>query len=234
MSLNEKMPPTPQRPIFEWKKRAFLLVAFAFVAILGIIILKQTDLAAHQEQFLTLVDQAGPWGWLVLIAIMILHAFVPFPLEFAAVAAGATYGFWLGSLLTWIGTLAGGALSFALARWLGRPFIERTLNDKKRAWLASQSQIKGALALLISRLLPFVSFTLISYAAGLTRVSWWTFLWTTGIGILPVLFIAVFYGANMSEMPMELAIAIPLAVLAVVIILYIVARKRGWINSSVH
>ena len=36
-----------------------------------------------------------------------------------------------------------------------------------------------------------ISFNLINYAAGLTAISWWTFSWATGLGILPLTFLMV-------------------------------------------
>lgn len=218
----------------EWRKFGLAAIVILGLVVVIAAITQQSSLISMQDKFLEFVVSAGAWGWILLIGIMILHAFIPFPLEFAAVAAGAIYGFWLGAALTWVGTLAGGALSFWLARWLGRPFVERNLSAKKSAWLATQSEDKGTIALLVSRLLPFISFTLISYAAGLTRVSWWAFLWTTGVGILPVLFLAVFYGSTMSEMPIELAIGIPIVALLFVLALYALARHKGWVRKSPH
>jgi membrane protein DedA with SNARE-associated domain len=37
---------------------------------------------------------------------------------------------------------------------------------------------------------------LINYGAGLTKISWWTFTWTTGVGILPITIIMVTMGNN--------------------------------------
>ena len=39
-----------------------------------------------------------------------------------------------------------------------------------------------------------ISFNLINYAAGLTRISWWTFTWATGLGILPLTTLMVVMG----------------------------------------
>ncbi len=41
-----------------------------------------------------------------------------------------------------------------------------------------------------------ISFNLINYAAGLTAISWWTFTWATGFGILPLTFLMVLMGAG--------------------------------------
>ncbi len=42
--------------------------------------------------------------------------------------------------------------------------------------------------------MPLISFNVINYAAGLTPISWRTFLWTTGLGILPITTLLVVSG----------------------------------------
>lgn len=211
---------------------AYLSVALVIMALalLYIFFGGHPVLQTIEHQFNSIVANAGPWGWLVIIALMVLHSFVPLPLEFAALAAGAAYGFWWGTLITVVGAVLGAALSFWLSRRFGQPFFDRVLKQNQRDWLTRQSRDQGAITLLLVRLLPFISFTLISYAAGLTRVSWWTFLWTTTIGILPITALAVLYGANMSTMPVGWLIAIPLISVSLVLGLHYLAKKKGWGN----
>jgi uncharacterized membrane protein YdjX (TVP38/TMEM64 family) len=64
-------------------------------------------------------------------------------------------------------------------------------------WTARQ----GWQVMLVSRFTPVVAFNLINYAAGLTRVSWWTFTWTTGAGILPLTVLMVLLGDNFDSLP---------------------------------
>jgi uncharacterized membrane protein YdjX (TVP38/TMEM64 family) len=48
---------------------------------------------------------------------------------------------------------------------------------------------------------PLIAFNLINYAAGLTHVSWWTFLWATGLGILPLTILLAVLGENVLDLP---------------------------------
>lgn len=217
-----------------WKLIAIVVACGVLLVIVTVLGFEHTVLLTLQDHFVGLVNAAGPWGWMALILLLLAHSFVPFPLEFAAVAAGATYGFWLGGLLTWIGTILGGALSFWLSRRYGRPFLNKALNEQQRDWILVHSRNEGAVALLVSRLLPFISFTLVSYAAGFTQVSWITFLWTTAVGMLPITLLSVFYGANVDRMPIELVIAIPLIGIVLVLAFYRFARKMGWTGKAVH
>lgn len=128
----------------------------------------------------------GAWSAVASIVLMILHSFVPFPAEIVAVANGVLFGPILGTVITWTGAMLGATLAFALSRWLGRPFVDMMINSRQRATLDAWVARQGAGALLFSRFVPVISFNLINYAAGLTTISWWTFLWATGIGILPL------------------------------------------------
>ena len=56
---------------------------------------------------------------------------------------------------------------------------------------------------LIARFIPVISFNLVNYAAGLTRISWWTFAWSTGIGILPMTALMVIMGDNIDTLAWE-------------------------------
>ena len=225
-------PGPPKSP--RWKRLLLIVGGIVVLGVIAILSLEHTMLLTLQDNFTGWVDAAGPWGWLVIIILLILHSFVPFPLEFAAVAAGATYGFTIGTIVTWIGTVLGGILSFWISRQFGRGFFERALNPAQLAWLDKHAKSEGTVALLVSRLLPFMSFTLVSYAAGLTPVAWITFIWTSAIGMLPIIMISVFYGANIEHLPVEWAIGIPVIAIGVVVVAYWYARKRGWVGESVH
>ena len=52
--------------------------------------------------------------------------------------------------------------------------------------------------ILICRLLPFVSFDLVSYAAGLTSMSFWSFFIATGIGQLPATLVYSYVGGMLT------------------------------------
>jgi uncharacterized membrane protein YdjX (TVP38/TMEM64 family) len=140
------------------------------------------------------IESWGMWGVAASMLLMVLHSFVPFPAEIVAMANGMLYGPLWGTAITWTGAMLGAYLAFGLARWLGRPFVRAMVaarhQEKLDDWVARQ----GGGMLLVSRFVPVISFNLINYAAGLTAVSWWTFSWATGIGILPLTFLMVAIG----------------------------------------
>jgi uncharacterized membrane protein YdjX (TVP38/TMEM64 family) len=128
----------------------------------------------------------GAWGMAGSVGLMILHSFVPFPSEIVALANGMVYGPLIGTAVTWVGAMLGASAAFGLGRALGRPFVDAVLRPRDSVRIAQWSRQGSARTLLVARLIPLIAFNLINYAAALTRVSWWTFLWTTGLGILPL------------------------------------------------
>jgi len=152
------------------------------------------------EQIEGYIKGAGPWGVLVSIGLMVAHSFVPFPGELIAMANGMIYGVLWGTVITWTGAMLGASLAFGITRRLGSGFVHRMLERKKALKVEDWAVRHGGGAVFVMRFIPVISFNLINYAAGLTRISWWTFLWATGIGILPITTLMVVMGAHMETM----------------------------------
>ncbi len=165
------------------------------------------------------IESWGRWAAIAAMLLMILHSFVPVPAELLAVANGMLFGPLWGMALTWTGAMLGAYLAFGLARALGRPFVVKMLpprhRDRLDGWIAKQ----GSGALLIARLVPVISFNAINYAAGLTNISWWTFSWTTGLGILPLTALMVVIGDRVLNWPWTLWVA--MAAVAVLVSLFV-------------
>lgn len=178
------------------------------------------------EQIADTIRSWGAWAIVGSVLLMVAHSFVPLPSEFIAIANGIVFGLIVGTMITWIGAMLGAILAFALARWLGRQFVQAILPARYTGAIDEWTKEQGTPILLVSRLLPVVSFNLINYAAGLTSVSWWTFLWTTGLGIAPLTFLMVFAGQQMMSGKWHLTFFLIAACVAVTSLAYVIARKR--------
>ena len=148
-----------------------------------------------------LIRSWGAWGVVGSIGLMVAHSFLPFPSEIVALANGMLYGPVWGTLITWIGAMLGAAAAFAVGRILGQPVLYRLLSPHGQDGLARWSREQGGRTLLVARLIPVIAFNLVNYAAALTEISWWTFLWATGLGILPLTIVLVVLGDNVLNMP---------------------------------
>ena len=109
----------------------------------------------------------GPLAVIGLMTIAIV--FSPLPSAPIALVAGAAYGHGWGTLYILLGAELGALIAFTLARLLGHSVLQHWLGDKmQRGWVGSQNKIMALV--FVSRLMPFLSFDLVSYAAGLTSL----------------------------------------------------------------
>ena len=142
------------------------------------------------------IDAADFLGPVLVVALMTL-AIVASPLPSApiALAAGAAYGHTFGTLLVVLGAELGALAAFLFARGLGRPFVERHVGETiGRGLLGSQNTL--TLLVFGSRLLPFLSFDIVSYAAGLSVLHLWRFALATLAGIVPASFLLAHLGSE--------------------------------------
>lgn len=151
------------------------------------------------EALRAIVARAGPWGPVLVVGLMCLAVVAsPLPSAPIAVAAGAAYGDWLGTALVATGAVLGATIAFLIARFLGRDAVRRLLgHDIDRGLLGSQNAL--TLIVFVSRLMPFVSFDAISYAAGLSVLHLWRFILATTAGIMPASFVLAHLGAAAAE-----------------------------------
>ena len=150
----------------------------------------------EREDLRRWIDGAGLLGPLLVVALMTV-AIVASPLPSApvALAAGAAYGHTFGTALVVLGAELGAIAAFLLARGLGQPFVERHLGQKLTAgFLGSQNTL--TFLVFGSRLLPFLSFDMISYAAGLSKLHFWRFAVATLAGIIPASFLLAHLGSE--------------------------------------
>jgi uncharacterized membrane protein YdjX (TVP38/TMEM64 family) len=195
------------------KKHRWRLIALLIILAAGTLALSCVNICPLIETFFPsfhltrasiaeFIRSLGGWGVIAAVGLMILHSFVPFPAELLAMANGMVYGPLWGTAVTWIGAMLGAYAGFGIARLLGRPFVKRIVDEKKLDKIDRWTKNRGNVPLLLSRLIPLIAFNLINYAAGLTRISWWTFTWTTGMGILPMTMLMVAMGNSMNILPL--------------------------------
>lgn len=148
------------------------------------------------EHLEMLVAHAGLWGPVLIVTLMTLAVVAsPIPSAPIALAAGAAYGHLWGTVQVVIGAELGALIAFGLARVLGHDVLRRVFGDRVDAGLLG-SQTALTATVFASRLMPFVSFDMISYAAGLSRLHAWLFAFATLAGIIPASFLLVHFGGE--------------------------------------
>jgi uncharacterized membrane protein YdjX (TVP38/TMEM64 family) len=142
----------------------------------------------------------GPWAAVVSAALMVFQSVAaPLPAFVVTFANGMLFGWAWGALLSWSSAMIGAVLCYWIAKSLGRPVVEKLVGGSKalETWDVFFQRF-GIRAILVSRLLPFVSFDIISYGAGLTSIGFWDFVWATGLGQLPATILYSYLGQNLT------------------------------------
>ncbi|MEO8825638.1 MAG: TVP38/TMEM64 family protein [Chthoniobacterales bacterium] len=145
----------------------------------------------HWAEFL---NQSMEWikhsGWLGVVWFIILYSLTCvffLPGSFLTVGAGAVYGFWYGTLLVTVSSAVGAIVNFLTSRYLAHAFIARKLKQSQKMQALDKAlEVKGWQIILLSRISPILPHSLVSYAAGLTSMSFWRYVMASWIGFIPI------------------------------------------------
>ena len=175
-----------------------LVVALATLTDTGRHVVEATFNGDSKELRRTL-RSLGVGSVLVLLAVCLSHAIVPFPTELVTGAAGFVYGFWGALPLLLACWLASALLAYWLAERFGRPLAQRLIGARRLAGAESLVARGGAGVLLSMRLIPLIPYNAICYAAGITRVPLMRYAWTTVVGIVPLTVLVAYLGSRLES-----------------------------------
>ena len=191
-----------------WVKKGILvLVIGALAAVYGLV--PQVKISVDQvlKMFASgdfdvvrdFVASYGAYAALVSFLLMIFQSVAaPLPAFLLTLANANLFGWWQGALLSWSSAMAGAAVCFFIARILGRDAAEKLTSKAGIAQIDVFFEKYGRNTILICRLLPFISFDIVSYAAGLTSMSFGSFFIATGIGQLPATIVYSYVGGMLT------------------------------------
>ncbi|MSS08482.1 MULTISPECIES: TVP38/TMEM64 family protein [Clostridia] len=141
----------------------------------------------------------GAYAAVISFGLMIFQSIAaPLPAFLITFANANLFGWWQGAILSWTSAMAGAALCFYISRVLGRDVAERFTSKAGLKQVDAFFEKYGKSTILVCRLLPFVSFDLVSYGAGLTSMSFGSFFLATGIGQLPATIVYSYVGGMLT------------------------------------
>ena len=156
------------------------------------------------------VSRGGGWVPVAFVLAYAAATLLPAPKWALSTAAGLVFGLGTGWVLVWAGAMLGAAAGFWLGRALGRDGVHR-IAARHLGRLDALVERHGVLAILAARLVPFIPFTAVNYASGVTTIRCTTYLLATGAGILPGTFAYVAvgaYGGDPGRWPFLLGVAV--------------------------
>ena len=195
-----------------WLK--FLVTGLILSTIIGIYMLIDragvSDLIGDIDALILRVRALGNIGPLMVMGLMLLAiVFNPLPSAPIALAAGVVYGHTWGTIYIIIGALSGSITAFIIARITGHELFHKAIKNR---WSLGRFGSQNALMMIfISRLIPFMSFDLVSYAAGLTAITLWRFIIATLFGLIPASFLLAHFGGEMVQADLQVVTVVLLA-----------------------
>lgn len=191
------------------KKQRMILAIILLVLILSYFFIPYVNGKVNQvfmlfssmsvESIAGYIRSFGIWGVIVSFLLMVFQSVAaPLPAFLITFANAAVFGWWQGAILSWSSAMAGAAVCFAIARIAGRDGVEKLTSKFAMASVDKYFERYGRHTILICRLLPFVSFDFVSYAAGLTSMGFVSFFIATGIGQLPATLVYSYVGGMLT------------------------------------
>lgn len=165
----------------QWK---FLLLGILILA--GAAALLFTPLSAYftEEGLRQLLGSLRDTWWtpLIVIALLIIASPVGIPTT-PLLLGGAAFGVWLGSLYNTVGLILGAAVSYELARLLGRDFVVAVTGDRIRG-VEKRFQRFAFWPLVQLNFMP-LPFPVLNFGAALSGVPRALFLGAMTVGLIP-------------------------------------------------
>ncbi len=181
------------------RRRAALRLAWLALTVGTLFALVALTGGLSSERLRDDLDGLGSVGPLVFVAVssLLTVACVPGPL--LAGAAGLLFGTALGTPTAIVAATLGASLAFSISRRVGARAVDDLSGRRLQAlqdWIAA----RGFVAVLYARILPAMPYSLVNYAAGLTRVPLLVFAAATAIGCAPRAFAYAALGGSLDDL----------------------------------
>lgn len=207
------------------RRAALIIVSVLAVLVLASIVFPEARGVFSQQSLKALIERAGLWAPAVMVAMMaVAIIFSPLPNVPISAVLGMVYGAWIGTGLAVAGAILGASAAFWIARTQGQRVV-RIFTGRNAHFCSGCSTRTLIILVFASRLIPIVSFDIVSYGAGMSRIPFRHFLWTSLLGMIPWTWFYTAVGATVLGRP---ALAAILGVLLAAAVLLLPWAVRRW------
>jgi uncharacterized membrane protein YdjX (TVP38/TMEM64 family) len=124
------------------------------------------------------------WGPIIYVLLYAVGPSFLIPGAVMTIAAGLAFGMWWGAIWSLVGANAGAIVAFGAGRFLGRPFVERTMGVRLRQ-LLNRLERNGFYLTLYLRLVPLIPYNAFNLLAGASPIRFKDYLWASVVGMIP-------------------------------------------------
>jgi len=138
----------------------------------------------------------GPAGYVLYVLAYVLVAVLMMPAVLMTLGAGFAFGLLPGFAVVAAGATLGAASSFLIARHLARARVARFAGGQPRYAAIDRAVAReGWRIVFLLRLSPLVPYVMSNYFYGLTGIGFWPYVAASAIGMMPLTFLYVSFGA---------------------------------------
>jgi uncharacterized membrane protein YdjX (TVP38/TMEM64 family) len=171
-------------------------------------------------------------GWLGPVMVVLLHVLAAvagfIPSTPLTILAGAIWGPYLGTIISLAGLQIGALLAFLIARNSLFPWIDDYLDSHVKLYRRIDDRYITRFVF-IARLLPFFIFELVSYGAGLSKITFKHYFWATLLGTLPWVFLLAYTGQSIMTIGGPWILAVTAVFLVLIIAApWIIEKYNPW------
>jgi uncharacterized membrane protein YdjX (TVP38/TMEM64 family) len=184
-----------------------LIVLLVLAALIFPLILWRDQIRAvfmEPQRLTAAVRSVGPWAPLAFIGLYIAQSIAaPIPGQALNFAAGYLFGLIPGILYSWLGLILGTTAALLLARYLGRPLVQRLVNPAALERMDRLAASRGLVFFFAVFLIPGLPDDIACFAAGLTSLPLLALIAVSAIARLPSVVAAVWLGVYAKQMPWQ-------------------------------
>ncbi len=164
------------------RNKRWKVIRLAFFILLFLIAVNAFLPTLTSDEFHAFVERKGILGPLfVILYIIASHVFAPLSGFPVFVASAAVFGLLKTQVLMYAASLISACINFLISRRYGRGAVRKLAGEEMLTQIDSFAQSFGTWILVLGRLIGFAIFDVISYAAGLTAMSFRRYILITAV-----------------------------------------------------
>jgi len=190
----------------KFEKKHFLkLGILAAIVLIIILVFQFTPLSISDftpTNMKNFILKFGVWAPVIFIAIYALRGVIlVIPVGVMSLAGGLAFGKWYGTVYILLGATMGASLSFLVARYFGRQFMESFswLHKGKIKSFDEGTEKHGFRMMLFVRLIPLFQYDAVNFGAGLSKMKFRDYVLASFIGMAPGGFINAMLGSSLEN-----------------------------------
>mmetsp|Transcript_1477 Transcript_1477/g.2238 ORF Transcript_1477/g.2238 Transcript_1477/m.2238 type:complete len:275 (-) Transcript_1477:474-1298(-) len=151
----------------------------------------------HVFSIVAWIKKHGTVGPMVFSLVHMFLTVLIFPGGPLCFIAGFIFGPLIGTLVIYVGEMAGAFVAFFLGRSLFHEMVERyASHHPKFALMEKATAAQGWKIVCLIRLSPMFPFGIMSYLLSVTKIEFVTYAWASAVGVLPSTWLFVYIGST--------------------------------------